>query len=363
MFEILFLVVISIYILQIVFFAIGARKKFPIVRDEELPHISIIVAARNEEDNILECMRSLDDVIYPSEKLEIIIVNDHSTDKTGYIIESFIQDKPKFKTIVPRPGTEKLKGKANAIDNAVELATGKVIVTTDADCSVSPTWAKTIASYYTEDTGIVCGYTTQVSDSFFGGMQMMDFIYLLTIAGGAMNFGNPNSCIGNNMSFRRSAYNDSGGYGKIPFSVTEDFKLLMEIFKLKKYKIIYPLDPDAIVTSKPCPDFKTLYEQKKRWGVGGLESNFTGYYVMAVGVITHICMILTVLFFSYQALFLIGVKTFADYFFVVTVCRKLRLKFQLKFFLVFEIYFIIYVIALPVILLASRKVKWKGREY
>lgn len=97
MFEIIFIIVLSAYFFQIILFSIGAKKRFPKINDENLPSVSVIVAARNEENNILDCMKSLDMLEYPGEKLEIIIVDDHSTDSTNNIISSFISDKPKFK--------------------------------------------------------------------------------------------------------------------------------------------------------------------------------------------------------------------------------------------------------------------------
>jgi cellulose synthase/poly-beta-1,6-N-acetylglucosamine synthase-like glycosyltransferase len=343
-------------------FSFGARKKYEKLPDN-LPSISVIVAARNEKDNILECMESLSNLEYPEGKMEIIIVNDRSTDNTGEIIEDFIKDKPLIKTIIPREPQGALKGKANAIDSAIDIATGEIILTTDADCTVSRTWARTIASYYTKDVGLVCGYTTQQSYSLFSGMQGIDFVYLLTVAAGAMNRGNPNSCIGNNMSYRKSAYEESGGYKNIPFSVTEDFKLLMAIHELNKYEIIFPLDPGALVVSKPCPNFKTLYHQKKRWGVGGLDSDLRGFAVMAKGIVAHIGMMLTPFFFSPVAVLLCLVKIFADLFFSYSIYKKLKIDFNIKYFLAFELYFILYVTFLPLVVLRSRKVKWKGREF
>lgn len=361
MFEIFFIIALTLYSVQSVLFAVGARKKYEKLPDEKLPSVSVIVAARNEEENILECMGSLEKLVYTKEKIEVIIVNDRSTDSTGQIISDFIKDKPGFKTIIPTEGSGSLKGKANAIDNAIEIAKGEIIITTDADCTVSPSWAKTIASYYKDNVGIVCGYTTQKADRFFSGMQAVDFIFLLTVAAGAMNLGRPNSCIGNNMSYRKSAYNEAGGYKKIPFSVTEDFKLLMAIYELKKYKVIFPLDAGALVTSKPCPTFKSLYSQKKRWGVGGLDSDISGFAVMSIGVLTHTGMLLTPFFFSSLSLSLVLFKIIIDYFFLYAIFKKLKLR--LKYFLTFEFYFILYVTALPFILLISRKVKWKGREF
>ncbi len=363
MFEIIFLTALSFYFIQLIIFSIGAGKNYDKLKDNELPSVSVIVAARNEEDNILDCMRSLDNLIYPKDKIEIILVNDHSTDKTGEIISSFIMNKPKFKSIVPNEQIGHLKGKTNALSNAVKIARGEIILTTDADCTVSPTWAKTLASYFINEVGFVGGFTTQKSDNAFAGMQAIDFIYLLTVAAGAQNLGKPLSCIGNNMAYRKSAYNEVGGYEKLKFSVTEDFNLLMAISKTKNCKIIYPLDEGTLVTSKPCADWKTLFWQKKRWGVGGMNSDFIGYLVMAWGFISHICMLLTPLFFIPTVLYLCLFKIFVDYFFVYPVFKKLKLTMKLSHFIAFEIYFIVYVILLPFFVLTNQKVKWKGREY
>ncbi|OGU62158.1 MAG: glycosyl transferase [Ignavibacteria bacterium RBG_13_36_8] len=363
MFEIVFLVFVSCYFLLLFFVTLGAVKKFPKISEEELLSVSIIVAARNEEDNILDCMKSLNDLEYPAEKIEIIIVDDHSTDNTGQIISDYISDKAKFKTIIPSESFGNLKGKANALANAIKVAKGEIILTTDADCVVASAWAKTIASYYTKDVAFVGGYTTQLERTTFEGMQALDFIYLLTVAAGTINLGKPLSCIGNNMSYRKSAYDEAGGYEKIPFSVTEDFQVLMAIHNLKKYKIIYPLDVNALVTSKPCPNVKSLLKQKKRWGVGGLESDVVGFGIMAIGFVTHIAILLTPFIFSVVSLYLSAFKIITDYFFLYPVYRTLNLELRIKHFLAFEVYYILYVILLPFIVLPNKKVEWKGREY
>ena len=97
MFEIIFLIILSGYFIQSVVFIIGASRKFTKVRDEDLPTATVIVAARNEEENILRCLKSLDMIVYDKNKLEIILVDDKSTDKTGKIIDEFIAGKTKFK--------------------------------------------------------------------------------------------------------------------------------------------------------------------------------------------------------------------------------------------------------------------------
>lgn len=363
LFELIFLIGLSLYFIQLVIFTVGAGKKYRKIPVDKFPAATVIVAARNEENNILDCMQSLDNLIYPEGKLDIIIVNDHSTDSTGQIIDEFIKGKPKFRKIIPQQSIGSLKGKTNALANAIEIAQGEIILTTDADCIVSPNWVRTHASYYNDNVGFVGGFTTQQDQNPFAGMQAIDFVYLLTVAAGSINLGKPLSCIGNNMSYRKSVYNEVGGYEGLPFSVTEDFRLLMAVHDLKKYKIIYPLDVGALVTSKACPDWTTLYWQKKRWGVGGMESDLIGYSVMVWGYIVHAAMLMLPFFFSLTGLYLSIFKICVDYFFVKPVFNKLNLRMRFSHFIAFEIYFIIYVLVLPFIVLPNRKVKWKGRTF
>jgi len=354
---------LSGYFIQSVLFVLGINKKFPKIKDEELPNATVVVAVRNEEKNILRCLKALENLVYPEDKLEIIISDGYSTDATVKIVDEFIKDKKRFKRITANPEKENLKGKANAIDSAVRISGGDIILTTDADCELNPLWVKTICSYYKNDVGIVNGFTTQSAYNGFSGMQAIDFVYLLIVAAGTINLGYPISCIGNNMSYRKKVYLETGGYEKLPFSVTEDFKLLMAIYNLKKYKLIFPLEKDALVTSLPCTGVIELYRQKKRWGVGGLGVPLRGFVIMAFGWLVNLSILLTPVFYSDTWLYLAIFKIAIDLFVLFPVHSRLGIKRNLRYFIWFEIYFIIYVIALPLIVLSSRKVVWKGREY
>jgi len=363
MFEILLTIVVVSYFLQAVLITIGVRKSFPKLSIDKLQKASVIVAARNEEENILECLQSLNNLEYPDDKLDIIIVDDYSEDETNNIITDFIKDKPKFKLIKPEKDFGETKGKARAIANGIEFAKGEIILTTDADCTVSPTWAKTLASYYTDNVAVVCGYTNQKWKNLFEGIQDMDFIYLLTVAAGTINWKRPMSAMGNNMSYRKSAYEEIGGYGNIPFSVTEDFKILMAIKNLNKYKIIYPLDKGSLVTSKPCEDVKTLYRQKKRWAVGGLGSNLDGFFTISTAFIVTLFTLLFPFFYSTTALYLVAFKFFTDLFMLRNVYNELGLKFSLKNFIFFELYITFYFVFIALNVMIDRKVLWKGRKF
>lgn len=363
MFEILFLIIVSAYFIQATILSIGAKKAFPKRSDDELPTATVIVAARDEEKNIKNCLVSLNELEYPENKLEIIIVDDDSKDSTESIITEFIKEKPIFKLIKPTKDFGDTIGKARAIANAIEIANGEIILTTDADCVVSTTWAKTLASYYQNDVAMVCGYTNQKADSLFEAVQDMDFIYLLTVGGGAINLGKPLSAIGNNMSYRKSDYLEVGGYEKIPFSVTEDFQLLMAINKLKNKKIIYPADPNGMVTSEPCPNLKTLFLQKRRWAVGGMKSTLDNLLMISTPIWVALFYLLIPFFYSPMVLLILFFKVFTDLFMIYFIYAKLRLKFSIINFIGFQIYSTLYFFVIGTSLIFSKKVIWKGRHF
>ena len=362
--EVIFLILTAGYFIISSLLILGAKKSFLQLNDVELPLVSIIVAARNEEKNILSCLESLDELIYPEDKIEIIIIDDASTDHTLKLASNFIHGKLRFRVIhLEETDSDKLKGKVRAMAAGINLAKGEIILTTDADCAVNPLWAKTIASYYQNDVGIVNGFTSQNAAGWFSGMQAIDFIYLLFIASGTINLGKPVSCIGNNMSFRKKAYLETGGFKNLPFSVTEDFLLLNSIRKLKKYKVFYPLNKNSLVISKPVSTLKELLHQKKRWAVGGIDTPLLGLGLMLWSFLTNLFILLTPFFFSVTWLYLLIFKISTDLFVLIPIHQKLGLQKNLKYFLVFEIYYIVYILLLPLLVLLNKKVKWKDRVY
>lgn len=361
--EIILSVIISIYIVMTILVFKSALKKYPQKKLVEYPSISVIVAARNEENNILECVDSLNAMEYPEGKIEIIIIDDNSTDSTYQIVDEFIKDKPKIKLIKSKKEIGHLKGKTNALANALEIAKGEIILTTDADCIVHKNWAKTIVSYYDDNVAAVFGITEIVGKRPFFAMQSVDSIYLLTVSSGTMNLNMPMSCIGNNMSYRRKVYDEVGGYEKIEFSITEDYKLLNEIVKLKKYDVIYPIDTDSMITTKPCLDYTTLYRQRKRWSVGGLGTIWQGKLLMVIAYLANLSVLLSLFLLSVFTPILILSKILVDYFSLKVIYKKIKSELTISDFLVFEIYYLTYSFLVPIILMISRKVIWKDKKY
>jgi cellulose synthase/poly-beta-1,6-N-acetylglucosamine synthase-like glycosyltransferase len=352
-----------LYLIQVTVFTTAVRKP----RDEQgnmsHPFMSVLIAARNEESNLSDCLKSVLDQSYDNQRFEVIVINDHSTDGTERICEEYATRFRNFSYANAREDSS-LRGKTNALDQGIEKARGEIILITDADCSVPRTWVECTARRYSKSVGIVGGITLQKSGNWFEGMQSLDWAFLLGLASATVSLRSPLSTIGNNLSFRKAAYGDVGGYRKIPFSVTEDFMLFQSIVKTKKWDYLCPIDPDVLVVSQPCSSWKELFRQKQRWGKGGLDMKLSGFSIMAIGFGLD-AMILLLLALG-NPLFALGALLFkmaGDYAFLSTVLKKLGQLDQLKYFLAFQTYFFVYVLLLPFVVFFGGKVVWKGRKY
>jgi cellulose synthase/poly-beta-1,6-N-acetylglucosamine synthase-like glycosyltransferase len=361
MFEIIFLSLTGIYFLILAVISSGLSRKLKLNKNFT-PFVSVIIAARNEERNILSCLNSLNNQDYQKNKFEVIIADDSSTDKTGSIIDSFIVSHTNFKKIIPSAGNI-LYGKANALKSAITNSTGEILLFTDADCTVPEKWISTIVQYYSGGTGMVNSFSIVPAVNLFTGIQNLDYLFLIGIAGGMANNGFPASCIGNNMSVKRSVYKETGGYDNIPVSVTEDYALLNSINKLNKYEIIFPVDKELLVITEPCRSLGDLIKQKKRWASGGLKLFNKSILLMSAAYLTNLMMILSFFFFSSQVLSIMLFKIISEFFFLYHISKKLGILNNLKYFLFFEIYYIVYTTFLPIVFLFSREITWKDRKY
>ena len=140
------LIILFLYVLLILRYTLGWCKVKAITNKDFTPKVSIVIAMRNEENEVERLLQNLQSQIYPTDKLELILVNDHSTDNTLNILNSSQLDNLQ---VVNMPKEE--FGKKNAIKNAIELASGDIILASDADCSFNPKWVQTMVNYFTDE--------------------------------------------------------------------------------------------------------------------------------------------------------------------------------------------------------------------
>ncbi|MCZ7555261.1 MAG: glycosyltransferase [Bacteroidia bacterium] len=355
--------ILALYLLKVALFLLGSKRASKPQRSVATPSVSVILAARNEEANIHRCLRSLSALVYEGD-LEILIVNDQSTDATPVIMTEWAAKDSRIRMISTEGQVHGLKGKTNAIAQAIERSTGEIILTTDADCEVPRDWVQRTVEQYDAHTGCVCGFTMITTDGWFSGMQSLDWAYLLTVASAGVGWNRALSAVGNNMSYRRAVYDEVGGYQGVGFSVTEDFALLMAIAYKTSWKVRYAAEPSTLVWSAPCPNVQDLYRQKKRWGNGGLDSPLTGFIVMSVGFLMNLALLLLPLFGLPLWAWFAGFagKCMGDAVLLAWPLSRFRRMDLFRYFLHFELYYIVYVTALPFVVLLGGKVVWKDRK-
>jgi cellulose synthase/poly-beta-1,6-N-acetylglucosamine synthase-like glycosyltransferase len=352
-----------LYVGEFLFLYLGLDKaRQGTKRTDYEPPVSIIVAARNEEEYLEQCIHSLVNIEYTANKLEIIVVNDRSSDRTLEIAERLSRQFPQLKVLSAIPAEGNLRGKANALSQGIAISHGEILMFTDADCTVPSTWVRETVSCFDETTGIVGGFTLLSASRPFEGMQTLDWIMLFGVASATAGWKIPLTAIGNNLSVRRSAYEQVGGFKNIPFSVTEDYALVQTILQKTAFTLRFPLNAATVVHSKPCRSWNQLYHQKQRWGVGGLDMVFRGLLIMAIGWLFK-CFLIIGLFVVPFSLWLIAMasKCLVDLLFLSKPLLNFGAKKYIKHFLFFEIYYCLYVIVLPFVAILSKKVVWKER--
>lgn len=363
----LLLLGISLYLLQTLFIYLGThRLNYP--KTNHLPKISILVALRDEEQTLKPCVESLLQLDYPKESFEILLINDRSSDRTPELIEEMKKKSDQIKTLHIKSGIPGLSGKANAIAQGMENCSGELILVTDGDCRVPPSWAKEHAAYYQQNVGMVGGFTLldEKNDgaALFGKIQSLDWAYLLSVGTGFMGFGIPLSVLGNNFSFRREAYEEVGGYRNMGFTIIEDFALMKTLVKKTSWKVLYPIDSKMLVYSHPMSTISEFYRQRKRWSAGGKEVGFYGKFLMLISVMVHLLIPISFFIFNFQLSFLalLGVLL-ADFSLLFRTIGLVRRRDLLKYFLLWEGFYFLYTILFTPVLLFPTTVKWKNISY
>ena len=231
--------------------------------------ITVIIPARNEENNLPALLKGLTEQSYDKNLFEVIVVDDHSTDCTAEIVKQFSAENIKMillKDHVPESGINSYKKKA--IEIAIAQSKGELIITTDADCVVPTNWLQTIATFYEQNDPafIVMPVSYACRNNFLEIFQALDFMTLQGITGAAVHKNAHSMCNGANLAYSRKAFNTVDGFKGINDIASGDDMLLMhKIYKQYPNGIKYLKSKDVIVHTEPMHSWKDFFNQRVRW--------------------------------------------------------------------------------------------------
>jgi len=339
---------------------------------QELPYVSILIPAKDEEKNIGNCLDSILKQQYPLDRLEIVVVNDRSTDNTQFIIQTYME---KYKNIISinikEIGT-RLTGKQNAINEGLKYCSGDLILNTDADCLASSLWVYNVVSYFKPDVGFVAGFSiisnTEERESFFAKLQSMDMLFLMDAASGAIGLGLPVSCLGMNMAFRKELLQDVS-YASIGYTVTEDAALIQKVTKDSQWKISAIYERNAAVFTYAVNSWKDFIKQRIRWTMGGRIISPWMQVILYSLFIFHLLILASLpLMLIYHdiipvVLLSIFIKVLMDFVRCFHVFKEFGKGYLIYSFIFYEAFLIIYSVLISFGSLFIKKLSWKGEVY
>lgn len=369
---VLFLLLGIFYARFVISAFIGLKKTMPPENIKTISEfVSIIIPFRNESENILNNLESIQKQDYPIDKYEIIYVDDSSDDDSYKKLCSAIKN-PNIRALQAPKDFSLRAHKKRAIRYGITQAKGDIIVSSDADCLYDGTWLSTLLSNYDDKTAFVSGPVQFFySETLFGEMQRLEFAGLVILGGGLIGYGKPTTCNAANLSYRRKVYDEVGGFmDNLNLSSGDDEMLMQKIHKHTDWKIVFCPDKKAMVRTEANRTVKQFYNQRKRWASKGL------FYADNTLILS-----LIIIFFYYLSMPVqVMLGLFYDPVFFISALASFSCKFIPEYFLMKEglrkifqdkmkngIFALVEILHVPYILIAGAAgslggFKWKERK-
>lgn len=359
-----------LYAFLVLFLKNGWRKIEPYVPLLVKAHtpVSVLIAARNEEKSIHKTIEDILAQNYPAQLMELIVVDDHSTDRTAEIIASYANRGVKLIRLNENEPLNSYKKKA--ITEAIHLATGELMVATDADCRMGPNWLISIVGLYQEKNYnlISAPVAFHQEKSLFERLQTLEFLYLIGF--GAAGIGNrkPSTCNGANLAYKKEVFLALGGFKGIDDLASGDDELFLhKVAKAYPGTIGFCKTLDACVYTHAKPNLKELIQQRRRWASKSVKYKDKKITVLAVCIwLFNFSLALNFVlgffnpYFFELVLVQFAIKLTAELFFLeplTAFAKQNSLLLYLPFLTVLHVIYFIYIGVVG----NAGKYKWKGR--
>jgi poly-beta-1,6-N-acetyl-D-glucosamine synthase len=331
--------------------------------------ISVIIPARNEEEYIGTLLSALQHQFYSAALFEVIVIDDHSTDKTASIVQQY-----HFAKLIQLKEEDINSYKKKAIETGIAAATGELIVTTDADCIPPTDWLQTIASFYkkTNAAFIAAPVVIDCGLSAVQIFQSLDFMVLQGITGASVYKKIHSMCNGANLAYEKKVFYEVGGFEGIDNIASGDDMLLMhKIWKKYPDRVHYLKSKDAIVSTQPVNSWAAFFNQRIRWA--SKADKYDDKRIFAVLLLVYLFNVSLLILpiaaifihssfsITYYWLLLLGAKTIVELLFLYPVAEFFNKTKLLWLFPLFQPLHILYTV-IAGFLGKFGSYSWKGRK-
>ncbi|KIC96473.1 hypothetical protein OI18_01735 [Flavihumibacter solisilvae] len=333
--------------------------------------VTVIIPARNEERSIGACIRSILLQDYPQNLLEVVVIDDYSTDNTAGVVRSFAQENIRLLSLKEHIHENTVRAyKKVAIETGISLAAGSLIVTTDADCTASPGWLKNIVRCHEAGAVLIAGpVCMNRGNGILSNFQSLDFLCLQGITAASVHNGFHNMCNGANLAYSKTAFRAVGGFKGIDHIASGDDMLLMH--KIANHfpgMVAYLKQRDAIVFTEPVKGIYAFLQQRIRWASKAqVYEDKKVFRVLLLVYILNLLLLITMgaallsLTYLYSAIALLALKTVIEWPFVYSVARFYSRTDLMKYFPFFQPVHILYTVVAGTFGQFGTY-EWKGRK-
>lgn len=336
--------------------------------------ISILIPARNEAEHILLCLQSILIQDYPAHLLQVIVIDDHSTDATPDIVKKLHHVNVQLLSLADYiTNQQNTSFKKQAITAGIQQAQGDLIITTDADCIVPPDWLNLIVSFYEskQPAFIAAPVNFYQEHNTLQRFQSLDFMGMMAVTGAGIQQGWMNMCNGANLAYPKAVFVAVDGFAGIDHLASGDDMLLMQ--KIAQYypqQIGFIKNKDATALTEAKPTLRSFLHQRIRWA-----SKSTAYpewkVTLVLALVFFFCcniLLSLILAISWQSelfyLFCVQLiaKALIDFVFLKKMATFFDRRDLMRFFASAFFLHTAYIIVVGILGNLVKKYEWKGRE-
>jgi len=363
------IIITFIYFLFILTMIVGFYKasKEKEIDNNSLEKISVVVALRNEQENINNLLKTIESLSYPKEFFEVILINDNSEDKTEMYIYDYIINSElniSYYNLIDK------KSKKEALKLGVSKSKYNIIATTDADCLLPNNWLKLISNRYSNERHMLIGPVMfNNTKGVLGAFQILDMLAIQGVQLGMAYFDKPVLNNGANLCFNKKTFLNVEGYDKYKTPSGDDVFLLEKFIKEPDVKIKGVLEKQYIVITKHENKLTNFINQRLRWG--SKSNYYKNNYLRGVSLIVFLenvlqlfiytCLLLVDKFFIIWLILLLS-KWLIDLILLILASSFFDRKRYLNYFVPMQLIYPIYIVFIA-ILSKLIKFEWKGRVY
>ncbi|MGZ3861802.1 MAG: glycosyltransferase [Bacteroidia bacterium] len=357
-----------IFITVSIFILISQEKENINVSYAPSTPTTIIIPCRNEGQNVVKCLEGIASQDFPGSLLQIIVADDFSTDNTFSVAEAFL--KAHFENYQVLRSTS--EGKKSAILQAMQVATGKIIITRDADTvTISNVWLKGVIHHFEKNNCdlLISPAILSGNNSFLSTFQQFENLAITSIGTAMAKVKLPFVCSGANLAYKKEAFLKTEPYKDNLNTASGDDMFVLKYFYKAGLKIESDTGAGTPVFTPAEASLKKMLYQRLRWAsktgkINTLPVVFTGLLVLIVNLLTLpvLCLCFINSSYCWFGLFTLTLKFIIDFLLLFLSTRMYQQKvswFWLPFAFLFNSMYV------PLVVGASVFVKptWKSRRF